>query len=312
MSNGIEILIPRGFGGKDGLKALEEMRQEEMKPKPAPKPMFAQPPSIQIPAALQERLKSMQIYGLTFPSIHEQIMEKYGKYPAMNGVKLEGSLIKGSNPYYVVAVNEFLLKRAVRDNIAYRTINQSEAEGIFRNEPVPRDELYVDTSLILRVNSGKMKFSPEAASLDMQFQQMGERLMDNVSYVLPLWTLKLKEMENTNPHSLQFLITEKTIKHYFPAKILEEVIGVGKYVSDEDFDFESGLPTKLYDTARSRLSPHRHIRTAMWSVSRLGMEGKEIIGSNALGLGDMTQNGLILLVQDEGIYYKNPTPAVSP
>jgi hypothetical protein len=142
-------------------------------------------------------------------------------------------IVKGSNPFYVAAVNEFLPE-------GLRTASQADLEKILKGNLLPLKDHWEDSALVLRTRQEPNIYLAE--DLFNQFKAKGINLKENSAYVIPLFTLKLRE-DSKSEHKLAFDISDLTLESYFQAPILNKVSQ--QKFNNSDIDEKTGLPIKF-------------------------------------------------------------------
>jgi hypothetical protein len=223
--------------------------------------------------------------------INTKIQNKYGKYEAISKIIYNETkkLILGSNPLYVSAVNEFLPK-----NI--RTATQAELEKILKNNILPIKGQYEDSSLVWRSSQEPNEYL--AKDIRAQFKARGITLKENTPYVIPLFTLRLKE-DNSSPHKLSFELTDESLKAYFEAPIL--MGKSGEYINPDDMNENTGLPNKVYDKS---FPGNRQLWTRNSGISRLCL-GWIFLVSNYDNLSFSFDNGRVVCMRATGTHGVN-------
>ena len=144
--------------------------------------------------------------------IHKKVIEKYRQFEAISKVVYdEGEkVVKGSTPFYVSALNEFL-----PENI--RTASQADLERILKNNELELKGHYEDTSLVLRSNKEPNKYL--AQDLYKQFGSRGISIKEGIPIVIPLFSLRPR-IDDSSPYKLAFDLLDSL--EYFEAPILNE------------------------------------------------------------------------------------------
>ena len=227
--------------------------------------------------------------------INEKVQGKYGKYSAIKNVVFTDDIVKGSNPFYAVAVQEFL-----PENI--RVATQADLERILKMSSLQLKEQYEDSSLVWRSNQEPNKYL--AKDIYRQFKSNGIELIEEKAYVIPLFTLKLREDENS-PHKLAFDIVDLTLQSYFEAPILNEA-SRQKFNSD-DIDEKIGLPKRVGTngdrTLYTRNSRDYTIKNS--GVCWLCLNWDLYANSNGELLASSGASGRVVCVRAEGTTLKN-------
>ncbi len=229
--------------------------------------------------------------------INEKVQEKYGRYDAISKIQFDeqDNIVKGSTPFYCVAVQEFL-----PENITIAT--QSNLEKILKGNILQLQGYYEDSSLVWRSNQEPNEYL--AKYIYKQFKAKGIELEEGKAYVIPLFTLKLRE-NSEYPHKLAFDITELTLQTYFEALILNEV-SHQKFNSD-DIDEKIGLPKRVGSVGNRTLYT-RNLQSYTIKNSgfcRLYLDGYLDAYSDDENLANSDAYGRVVCVRAEGTTPKN-------
>jgi len=267
----------------------KEAEEAKRKPKKEKKPTKAQ--------KLPEFKQAFFLQDDFGKSIHEKIQEKYGSFPAISIINYDEKekIVKGSNPFYAVAVQEFL-----PENI--RVATQADLERILKMSSLQLKEQYEYSSLVWISNQSPNKYL--AKDIYRQFKSNGIELIEEKAYVIPLFTLKLREDENS-PHKLAFDIVDLTLQSYFEAPILNEA-SRQKFNSD-DIDEKIGLPKRVGTngdrTLYTRNSRNYTIKNS--GVCRLYLYRSLDADSGGGYLASSDAGGRVVCVRAEGTTLKN-------
>jgi hypothetical protein len=212
--------------------------------------------------------------------INEKIQEKYGTYPAINKISYneKNKIVEGSNPFYVVAVQEFLPQ-----NI--RVATQADLERILKTNALPLEGYYEDSSLVWRSNKEPNEYL--AQDIYKQFKDKGIELQN--PSVIPLFTLKLREDESS-PYKLAFDITDLTLENYFSAPILNSKSG--SYINPAEINEKTGIPEKVYNKS---VSGNRQLWTINSGLSRLYLGRVLDLDSYWDVLADSSEGGRVVV-----------------
>ena len=218
-------------------KELEEKLKAKKLPKEQPAIIIQSPTPSQAPD-----FKSAFFLGDEFgKQINEKVQAKYGIYEAISKIQYDDNekIIKGSTPFYVVAVNEIFQEQFPQ----FRTATQAELERILKTNTLKLEGHYEDTGLVWRSNANPNEYL--AKDIHNQFKARGIEFKEGTPYVIPLHTLKLRKDEQSK-YKLAFDITDLTLNNYFEAPVLNEVSQ--KKFDSKDIDAKTGLPSKLGDS----------------------------------------------------------------
>ena len=224
--------------------------------------------------------------------INEKVQAKYGSFEAINKIAYDdkNKLIKGSNPFYVTAVNEIFREFFPDKNL--RTATQADLERILKENSPELKGQYEDSSLVLRTKQEPNKYL--AQDLFAQFKAKGITLKEDSAYVLPLFTLKLRNDEKSN-YKLSFDITDSTIENYFEAPIL--MSASGNYINPAEMNDKTGLPNKVYEKS---ISGNRRLWTRNSGLVGLCLVVCPYIVSGSEGLAYSDAVGRVVVVSAEG------------
>ena len=225
--------------------------------------------------------------------IHEQVIAKYGSFDVINKVKYDtqSKLVKGSTPFYVSAVNEFLEPHGMR------TATQADLERILKNNILLIKSRYEDSSLVLRTNKNPNSYLAEKLYEQLEKRGFNKNVKDGTPSVIPLFCLRL-DKDNNSPHKLAFRIVDTT--NVFTAQILNSK--AGSYINPAEIDENSGLPNKVYDKSFPGI---RQLLTINSGISRLGLYGYLNIGSDNGSLAGSDGGGRVVVVSGEATAGKN-------
>ena len=217
----------------------KEKLEEKLKKKAKPSSKGKKEEEIILPQAPDFK-EAFFLEGDFGKQINEKIQAKYADIKAINKVVYDENdkLVKGSTPFYVVAVNEIFKEEFPQ----FRTATQADLEKILKNNTLGLKGLYEDSALVLRNKDNPNKYL--AKDLFKQFKDKGKLLKENSAYVFPLNTLKLRKDDNSG-YKLSFDITDLTLENYFEAPILNETSQ--KKFNSKDIEENTGLPSKVRD-----------------------------------------------------------------
>ena len=225
-------------------------------------------------------------------AINEKIQAKYGRSEAINKVVYDekDKIIKGSTPFYAAAINEVFREFFPGKNL--RTATQVDLERILKENKLPLEGQYEDSSLVLRTKQKPNKYL--AKDLFEQFKDKGIELKEDSAYVLPLFTLTLRK-DNKSPYKLAFNLTDSTLENYFEAPIL--LSRDGSYVNPAEMNEKTGLPDKVY---KKSISGNRQLWTRNSGLVGLCLNGNLSIDSSNGDLVDSVAYGRVVVVSAEG------------
>lgn len=209
-----------------------------------------------------------------------------GKYEqsALQKDSYKGGVIKGSNPFYVVAVNELLRQNGLR------TATPADLERVLKTNALYLRGHYEDSALVLR--SAEDPNAYLAKDLAKQIKQRTGK-QRKMPVMIPLAGLELREDQNSD-YGLAFNLTDDSEIIYAP--ILNK--GGGNFTS-EDINEKTGLPK------RTKREGNRYLYTRDSGLSRLCLGGDLGLYS---GNGDLAYSdvyGRVVVVSGEATSPEN-------
>ncbi len=217
--------------------------------------------------------------------IHYEIVRKYKDFPVVtNNIKYdkESKLVKGSKPFYNVAVNEFLKGNGLH------TATPAELELIIAANTsnstlgLNLKGTYEDSALVLR--SGKKPNEYLAKNLLAQLKARNPKI--KMPLMIPLTDFDLVTDSNS-PHGLAFKLRDEAEIIYAP--ILDSDSG---QFNTEDIDLSIGLPKELNKGDR-----YFHIRKD--GLSRLYLGRDLDLDSVDENLANSNGDGRVVIVSGE-------------
>jgi len=138
--------------------------------------------------------------------INEEIQAKYKKFSALQKSFYSKGIVKGSNPFYVVAVNEIIRSKGLR------TATQADLERVLKTETLDLRGYYEDSALILR-NEDK----PNAYLERDLTRQIKEKIGKDrkIPIMIPFSGLELRADQDSE-HGLAFNLTDDSEIIYAP------------------------------------------------------------------------------------------------
>lgn len=249
-----------------------------------------------IPVITKEPLKDRS-FGKAFfltdddfgKKVHSKVISKYSNIGAITKI----SLGKGSNSFYVVAVNEVLREEFPK----IRTATQADLERILREKSLELSGHYEDSGLVLRDKQDPNKYF--AKNLFDQFKAKGVNLKQNNAYVIQLQNLSLKKDE-ASPEKISFVLPNSIAGEYFESPVLNEY-SQQKFDSS-DIDIITGITKKVSD------SGSRKLYTRNWdgySVKNSGLVKLYLyrilsLNSDIENLSNSYDSGRVVLVSAKG------------
>ena len=204
--------------------------------------------------------------------INEAIRKDYKDIKALQIGNYSGNLIKGSSPFYAVAVQSRLPPGM---NVA----TQADLETAMKIGSMDFRNTYEDTGLVLRTEG-----DPNGYLANNLMKQVKERGKKKMPVTIPLRSLSL-ERDSSSPHGLAFKLRDDAEIIYAP--ILNQ--GNGNFTS-EDIDKKTGLPKKLGEGNRT-------LYTRNSGLSGLYLNRGLNFYSNYDGLANSYDNGRVVVLK---------------
>lgn len=205
-------------------------------------------------------------------AVNEEVQGKY-QFPAINKIKYSDNIIKGSNPFYVVAVNEIIRP-------GYLTATPADLENILETNILDLNSIYEDSALVLR--SEKDPNSYLAKKLMNQVKAINHRI--KMPVVIPLAGLEL-EADSNSEYGLAFKLREDAEIIYAPILNKETA-----NFSSEDINKRTGLPKKLGNGNRT-------LYTRQEGLHRLCLDSYLYLYSGDDDLGVSYDGGRVVVVK---------------
>src|SRR3990167_2323622 len=222
-----------------------------------------------------------------FNEARARAFEKYNSAPSLLTPFYQGGVVRGSNPFYAVLVNEVLRNNKLNLHTATpaeieRTLSLGDVLGIKGN-------YYVDTGLVLR--SPQDSYAPNDPLAKDLAAQIEHRLGKQLELsVMPLNGFDLKN--DNNKYGLGLVLREDAEIVHSP--ILRES---GKFYT-KDIDKNTGLPTKVGE--KGNISFY----SDPFGLFRLGMESNfdgfslNVRSGPNWALNDSSGLGRIILIKN--------------
>ncbi|MEK6918115.1 MAG: hypothetical protein AABW51_04160 [Nanoarchaeota archaeon] len=202
--------------------------------------------------------------------INDSIRKDYKKFDVLQVGKYKDGIIKGSNPFYGVAVQNRLPSN-------YRVASQADVESAMGVGVFDFRGTYEDTGLVLRTEG-----EPNSYLARHLMTQVKGRGFNKMPVMIPLNGLELVEDKNSN-HGLSFKLKENAEVIYAP------ILNKGGNFSNEDIDAKTGLPSKLGNGNRT-------LYTRDSGLSRLCLGGILNLGSYDDYLANSNDSSRVVLV----------------
>jgi len=241
-------------------------------------PVYEAKPLIEIPEFIPQ---VGFLGGEQGKEINKEIQTKYKGFDVLQIASYKQGVIKGSNPFYVVAVNEILRQ----DGLI--TASPADLEKVLKTGALDLRGQYEDSALVLRNQDNPNSYL--AKDLIKQVKARGRKKMP---VMIPLNGLELRTDQNS-PHGLSFNLTDKSEIIY--ASVLNKD---GGNFNSEDINEKTGLPEKL---GRG----NRTFYTRDSGLSRVSLDDNLDLYSNWDNLGDSGDAGRVVLLSGEATSQKN-------
>ena len=209
--------------------------------------------------------------------INNSIKKDYKGFSVMQIADYDGGLIKGSNPFYAVAVQERLPSNM-------RVASQSDLEKALKWQSLDLNRIYADSALALRTGDNPNSYL--AKNLINQIKKINSKT--KMPIMIPLFGLELVKDSNSN-YGLSFKLKEN-------AEIIYDLIlnkKDGNFSSD-DINLETGLPRKLGQG-------NRDFWTRKSGLSRVFLNGDSNAYSNYGDLQISGPYGRVVVVDAAGV-----------
>lgn len=201
------------------------------------------------------------------------VTKDYEGVNALDVLKYSNGVVKGSNPFAVVLMNQ-----VVRP-LGLRTASPADLERALE-AGVDLRGTYEDSALVLRSKS-----NPNAYLAGNLMEQVKARGEVNSAVVIPLYGLDLVKDQNSD-YGFAFKLRED-------AEIIEAPILNRNTGNFKEVDPKTGLPTKLGEGSRTSY-------TRKDGLSRVCLYRDLDLGSNNDVLADSGEGGRVILASTEG------------
>lgn len=206
--------------------------------------------------------------------INEAIKTDYKGILALQVGNYSNGTVKGSNPFYAVAVQERLPKNV-------RVASQADLEKALKWGVLDLRGTYEDTGLVLRSDGEPNSYL--ARDLRQQIKALNPR--KRLPVMIPLYGLTLEKDQNS-PHGVRFKLSEGTDIIY--SQMLKQADG-----NFSEADLKIGFPKKLGQGSR-------RFWTRESGLSMLFLYRDLDLGSGYVDLASSDDDGRVVLVQDAG------------
>ena len=168
--------------------------------------------------------------------IDKEVKGKYKNFPVMGVTSYSAGLIKGSNPFYIVGVNEEFRAQSLK----LRTATQADLELILKYSRLPLRGTYEDSALVLR-SAGEPN-SYLARNLYKQVKARNTQQM--LPVMIPLAGLELAK-DSDSEYGLSFTLKENAEIIYAP------ILNKNGGFDSESINEKTGLPKRFGDGDRT-------------------------------------------------------------
>ncbi len=206
----------------------------------------------------------------------------YNNSDALKVLSYDG-VVKGSNPFAVVLVNQIIRKQGLR------TATQADLEKILKTNAINLRGFYEDSALVLRSEDNPNPYL--ANHLLGQAEQKLKMNLKKMPLMIPLNGLELVNDSNS-PYNLAFKLREDAEIIHTP--ILNKA---NSDFSSENINEETGLPRKLGEG-------NRRLCTRNSGLSRLYLYRYLDLDSSGDDLADSGGDGRVVVVSAEGTSQK--------
>jgi len=208
--------------------------------------------------------------------VNQEVQSKYKDFSAINKIGYSGNFVKGSNPFYVVAVNEVIRPEGLS------TATPADLERILKTKALDLKRFYEDSALVLRSDNEPNQYL--ARKLIKELKSINPKA--KLPVMIHLNQLDLVKDQDSQ-HGLAFKLREDTEIIYAP--ILNKETG---NFSSEDIDEKTGLPKKLG-------GGNRTLYTMKNGLARLCLDRDLGLYSRDVGLAYSYGLGRVVVVSGE-------------
>lgn len=216
--------------------------------------------------------------------INREIQSKYEDFPALQRTSYDDSVVKGSNPFYVVAVNEFLRQNGINA----RTATQADLERTQKTGALDLRGHYEDSALVLRNENNPNSYLARDLTRQIKERTGKDR---KTPIMIPLTGLELRTDQDSE-HGLAFNLTDDSEIIYSPQ--LAHKNNHKKFSETND----KGLP--IFDK-----DGNRTLYTRDSGLSRVYLYGDLGLGAGYDGLADSGVIGRVVVVSGEATSREN-------
>jgi hypothetical protein len=240
-------------------------------------PEFKGKPLIEIPAFTPSADFLEGDFGR---EVNEAVQKKYGEFKAISKIKFRylhsNGRVVGSNPFYVVAVNEVIRREGLR------TATPADLERILKVNALDLSRFYIDSALVL-ISEGEPN-SYLARNLMTQIKKGNKR--KKMPVMIPLSGLKLFA-DSDSSHGLSFKIAESKI-------VYSPILNKSGNFKSEEIDEKTGLPSRLVEG-------NRILYTRNNGLSGLCLFGGSNLNASYECLACSRSDGRVVVFDAEGV-----------
>jgi len=240
------------------------------------KSKFQGKPLVEVPKAIPY----VDFLGKDFGrEVDQEARSRHPNLPNISNINYQDGVVQGSNPFYVVAVNEVLRQEGLR------TATQADLEKAIRLGVLDLNS-YEDSALVLR-SEGDSYQPNDHLSRSLHKQVKARDPKAKYPVMIPLNGLELQADQDSS-YGLSFKLREDSEIIYAPILTKD-----GNFTM-RDIDEKTGLPSKLINSECLEIS------TKQDGLSRLiwGCGWKYYLSSNGDNLGRSRSDGRVVVVRD--------------
>lgn len=238
-------------------------------------PKFQGKPLIEVPKVIPQ----VDFLGKDFgKEVDQEVRSRHPNLPNISNINYENKVVQGSNPFYVVAVNEVLRQEGLR------TATPLDLEKVLKSGVLQLEGHYEDSALVLRSENDYYQPNDNLAR-SLHKQVIARDSKAKYPVMIPLSGLELQADQDSS-YGLSFKLTDEAKLIYAPILTRD-----GSFRS-ENIDEETGLPTKLDSNG------NRKIWTRQDGLSRVCLIRDLGLYSYWDDLGSSYSDGWVVVVSD--------------
>jgi hypothetical protein len=204
--------------------------------------------------------------------INDSIRQDYKDISALQVASYSGEIVRGSNPFYAVAVQSRLPSEV-------RVSTQGDLERAMRLGVLNFSGTYEDTGLVLRSEGNPNEYLSRNL-MEQVKKRLGRKA--KMPVMIPLYGLELVK-DQDSPHGLTFKLKDDAEIVYAP------ILNTQGNFKSEDIDEKTGLP-------KQTKGGNRTLYTTNSGLSRLYLYNYLNLGSDDDDLTDSNGDGRVVLV----------------